>query len=159
LVENFNELVDICNGRSTVKGMYTAYYTPETADAISEKLLSILSWFSDWEKCVEDDPKLTEHNFLSRQTWNGIQRLILGTVAMIQHYVKKGGATISPRATTSDPCENHFANTRANCGSTNSPTCTMAVSCDKKAGAYAESSRVIKANNAAAPPLFQRHNY
>ena len=110
LARHVNNLVDIINGRSTTKNVFRADFKAETAEDIQKKLIEILKWFSDWRALVfSDDNDLTEWNFLSEQTWNGLKRTILGYVGLLAFYVTTMKFSISPRRTLSDTVENHFA--------------------------------------------------
>jgi hypothetical protein len=110
LARHVNSLVDIINGRSTEKNIFRADFKPETAEDIQKKLIEILKWFSDWRGSVfSEGNNLTEWNFLSDQTWNGLKRMILGYVGLLAFYVTTMKFTISPRRTLSDTVENHFA--------------------------------------------------
>jgi hypothetical protein len=162
LATHVNDMVDIVNGRSRERYEFTAHWTPDNAYEIQKKLLGILSWFSEWEDFVEEHPESTKHNFLSDPTWNGIRRMLLGYLGMIEYFVNKENYTIVPRRTTSDPCEHHFGGIRANSGSKNNPTGDVAEALtDRSDGfqvgrAYMKiEHRVSGGNNAHAP--FEMH--
>jgi hypothetical protein len=115
LCEQVDQMVDICNGRSK-HSPGRALFTPETALAKQKELLSILDWFSKWNK--EHKVRLskgwdTEFNFYADETWRNLQSLILGHVFLIQFWVMDRGFSINPRVCNTDcNMEHHFGNSR-----------------------------------------------
>ena len=161
MIRHINRLTDITNGRNLEAvgaggnmRTYDAYYTPETGRKTQEELLDILAWFSDWK--AEHDAEVKagtadEYNFLPRQTWENLNRLILGLVVAIEYYCIKEGFTLVPRKMNTDPCENEFAIHRQSGGSTGAINSTQADLADVNTQAVRGSSRVAKSNNYAAP--------
>jgi hypothetical protein len=154
-----DRLVDIGNGRSTTeKKEYVAHFERETSEEIQEELHQIADWFAQWSKDVENDAELDENNFLADKTWEGLQRMMLGCVGMIEHYVKKKGFVIAPRRTTSDPVEHHFGSSRQSFGSSRGGTAAQADAADDCADLFRMCRAELKSNNAQAPVLFGKHN-
>ena len=54
--------------------------------------------------------------FFADETWKCMQMLILSHIVVIQVHAIEEEMKIKPSAMTTDPCENHFGNTRQNCG-------------------------------------------
>jgi hypothetical protein len=150
-----DRLVDVINGRSRSEASsYKADFEPSTGEDIQKKLLTIITWFAEWEESVD-----SSSSFLADQTWVGLQRMILGHVGVIQCYVLDNDFVIAPRRTTSDPCEHHFSNLRSNFGSTNSGTARMCDAANARADSYSFATMNLKSNCAAAPPLFKKSRY
>jgi hypothetical protein len=138
---------------------HTSHFVPENATPIQEKLLEVLEWFCLWRaSAVQKGKEKEKEQFLSDPTWKGIKRMILGCVGMLGCCVKRQQHVIVPRKTLSDPCEHHFANSRANVGSTNNPNVMQqnAVTnrCEMCTHARHE-SRQSKGNSSHAP--FEPH--
>jgi hypothetical protein len=85
-----------------------AHFKGVTSKEIQEELLQIADWFTRWSKDVENNVELDKNSFLADKTWEGLQRMVLGCVRMIEHYGKKKGFVIAPSRTTTDPVEHHF---------------------------------------------------
>lgn len=83
------------------------------------RLLGILDFFAEWRLAVDKDEKCDENNFLAKETWNGLQRMILGYVCMVHYYVVEAKCTIKPKNTTSDKCEHYFSRVRGSFGGSN----------------------------------------
>jgi hypothetical protein len=161
MCRHINRLIDICNGRAAdgVKGEFTLLFTPENGLEVQEELLDILAWFADWE----DDHKqrvaggtATEYNFLPKQTWRNLKRLILGLVVIIQHYCIEKKFTIVPRKLNTDPCEHLFGRARESGGSTGAINSTQADLHDANDEASRGAARVAGNNNYWAPPTANR---
>jgi len=162
IIGHINRLTDITNGRSlgavgeggNVR-RYDAHFSPDTGRRTQEELLDVLAWFSDWK--AEHDAEVKagtadEYNFLPRQTWEDLNRLILGLVVTIEYYCIGEGFTLVPRRMNTDPCENEFAIHRQSGGSTGAINSTQADLADVNTQAVKSSSRVAKSNNYYAPP-------
>ena len=117
--------------------------------------MEILKWFDDWKKHNDNDESdnLDETNFLPKETWKGLRRMILGYVGMIDHYCLKHGLTIHPKRTLSDVCEHLFSKIRRTGGATSHPTCNIAHAAvhrdaltHNKEGKIVEISEVLIAN-------------
>jgi hypothetical protein len=120
MIRLVNELIDIVNGRTPKsKGCYANHVSAKNARSTQERLLTILSFFADWDASVKKDKKCDIENFLAPETWKGLQRMILGYVGMIKYYVVGMGDTIVPKRTTSDSCEHYFSRARASFGGSN----------------------------------------
>jgi hypothetical protein len=183
LAAHVNNLVDIINGRgkktvataapvdaAPVTGnnsgdadgqvdnyQYTSHFVPENATEIQEELLGILEWFYLWRASAIRKGKEKEQ-FLSDPTWRGIKRMILGYVGMLGYYVKRQQYSIVPRRTLSDPCEHHFANSRANVGSTNNPNVMQQNAVTNRCEMYTSARHELrgsKGNSSHAP--FEPH--
>ena len=71
--------------------------------------------------------KREKTNFLPQETWNGLQRMILGYIGMIDYYVIGKGLSIVPRRTLSNPCKHLFSRLRASMGNHKSVTIKSAM--------------------------------
>ena len=155
MAKKVDKLVDIYNGKSKEKGKYTAYFTPKDGHKIQIKLLHILAWFTKWNDTVKRLGN-NKDNFLSVQSWNSLQSLILGLVGLIEVEVKRNDQTIVPKTTNIDGIEKHFSCSRQNIGRGNAPTAQMQQTNDTRASAYIASSEPKKGNNAKTPALFEK---
>lgn len=117
LVSHVNKLVDIVNGRNPLENK-RADFTPETGCKIQEDLIDILKWFDGW-KTLNDSLNQPKEAFLADETWNGLRRMILGYIGIIDYYVIGKGVAFDPRRTLSDPCEHLFSRLRNVSGATN----------------------------------------
>ena len=145
----------------TEKGVYRAHFQPSTARSIQERLIAILDWFGEWEKVVSEHKTHGKNQFLADQTWTGLKRMIIGYVGLIGHFVETKKFTIVPRRTTSDPCENHFCNTRGSFGAGRSGSGAMCDMADARSDLTVDARNYIsvhskKSNNAAAPGTFMK---
>ena len=87
-------------------------------DSRLQRLLSVLTFFSEWKSGVSCDKE-----FISSKLWFDLQSLILGTISLIQikltHFP---GSTIKPAIINQDVVENHFCQLRAANGQNENPT-------------------------------------
>jgi hypothetical protein len=120
LLKAMNRLVDIVNGKSVSREKMPI--TPDNGKTIQWELLEILDFFLKWYKANNKNGDMNKFNFLALDTWNGLQRMILGYVGLIHSRVINKKNTIHPRATTSDSCEHYFSRARSSFGSTDSGT-------------------------------------
>ena len=153
-IEKMDALVDLCNGRDGKN------FSPTNARDKQKELLSILAWFSDWEKDHKDmvkKEKADEYNFFAPSTWKCIQRLILGLCVMIEELCIKKQRTIVPRRLNTDDLENHFANCRQFVGGSHDKlTCRGWLAAHAKASKFKFGSR---GNNAFSPLFARRKRY
>jgi len=126
LATHVNRLVDIVNGRDPMSND-KANFTPETGREIQKELINILKWFGEWKK-LNDMHNLGKEAFIAPETWNGLKRMILGYIGIIDYYVIRKGISFSPRKSLSDPCEHLFSRLRQMGGSTNTFNAKDAVS-------------------------------
>ena len=69
LAWHVNNLVDIVNGQSTTKNVFSVSFKLETAGDVQKKLTEIMKWFSDWRASnFSKDADRTKCNFLLEQT-------------------------------------------------------------------------------------------
>ena len=68
-ITHVNNFVDILNGRGG------KHFTPTEGLPIIESLLKIFEWFDRWKK-LNESSNLSEKNFLAKQTWEGLERII-----------------------------------------------------------------------------------
>ena len=154
LATHVNNLVDIINGRYEC-------FNKENGEEVIKSLLEILKWFDDWKKHNDNDESdnLDETNFLPKETWKGLRRMILGYIGMIDHYCLKHGLTIHPKRTLSDVCEHLFSKIRRTGGATSHPTCNIAhaaVHRDALTQQGRENSRNIRGSNCQFDDSHQR---
>ena len=100
LCENWNLVVDICNGRD---GPHTCGNGYER----QSQMLGVLSWFTDWKKMhdtamADDSSPTTEYNLFVDETWFYIRALILSHVSAIQIYCINKGEKVNPRNLNTD---------------------------------------------------------
>jgi hypothetical protein len=108
LCRNWNEVVDLCNGKLGPN-------TPSNAVERQRRLLSILGYFSRW-KSKHDERVIaglaTKYNFFADETWFCIRSLLLSHVTAIQIYYVENSESINPCTMNTDRVEWHFRNFR-----------------------------------------------
>ncbi|KAL9182387.1 hypothetical protein ACHAXT_013039 [Thalassiosira profunda] len=153
LCENWNTVVDICNGREGA-------HTPANARERQRILLDVLKWFSGWralhDELVAKD-KAGEYNFFADETWFCIRALILGHVATIEMYCVQQGESVNPSSMNTDTVEWTFGDFRGMAmGSTNKMTARGATRAGKKANAFNAAKYSLVGNNATGANHFGR---
>ena len=133
------------------KGVYQAHFQPSTARSIQERLIAILDWFGEWEKVVSEHKTHGKNQFLADQTWTGLKCMIIGYIGLIGHFVETKKFTIVPQRTTSDPCENHFCNTRGSFGAGRSGSGAMCDMADTAAANLLSLQRSSSSLGTVAP--------
>ena len=121
LCQHGNRIVDIVNGRDPKNKLRREDFTAENGRRIQKELLEILSWFVKWEK-LNKVAGLDEHSFLADATWDGLKRMILGYIGIIDFYVIGKDFKVAPRRTLSDPAEHLFSQLRNLAGSSDALT-------------------------------------
>ena len=118
---------------------------------MQNNLLTIINWLEQWKRWTDENGD--DQKFFSKSTWNGLQRMILGYVGMIEYYVIGRGFQIHPINTTTDPCEHHFCNVRQSMGANKAGTADLVDACDARANiiGITKTSLLQKCNNAMAP--------
>ena len=76
-----------------------------------------------------------------------MQMLILSHVIIIQVYAIKEDLKIKPSAMTTDPCENHFGNTRQNVGGSRTGLAVMGWQVGDNKSTLAEASNFAAVGN------------
>jgi hypothetical protein len=102
--EQWNEVVDICNGRHSP-------HSPDNAVMRQTCLLDTLVWFSRWKELHDERVRVklaTEYNFFANKTWFCIKSLLLAHITVIQLYCVMKGESISPRLMNTDTVEWFF---------------------------------------------------
>ncbi|KAL7527593.1 hypothetical protein ACHAXR_005041, partial [Thalassiosira sp. AJA248-18] len=157
LCDNWNDVVDICNGKD-------GPHTKDNGKERQEKLLDVLSWFSNWKKMhdedVADKTKATnEYNFFADETWFCIRALILAHVAAIGHYCLEKREKINPRSLNTDVVEWFFGDVRQMVGgSTDKMTARGWNYGDYKARAYNAGMHNLHGNNKTGDDtILERH--
>ena len=154
--------VEVSTGPQRAHRYGQAMQQRENGREIQEKLLDILAWFADWKASNDaamKEGKATEYNFLPSQTWNNLNRLVLGLVVTIDFYCIKHGYELVPRKMNTDPCENHFANARQSGGSTGAIDSTQADLAAHNQGTARIAKRVGRSNNEFAPALVKGREF
>lgn len=148
LCERFDRFVDLMNGRVD-RG--AGPITSQEDEKLLE-LLEILGWLAQWKRKIEESaeelgltPKEQKACFLTNETWEDMQRTVLGFVCCCQTTLRPG-RKLYPRRCNQDIVEHHFAHVREACGATNAATATMASDATSTAAAVRLSSEHDKVN-------------
>jgi hypothetical protein len=154
LCRNWNEVVDLCNGKIGPN-------TPANAVERQRRLLSILEYFSRW-KSKHDERVIaglaTKYNFFADETWFCIRSLLLSHVTAIQIYCVENSESINPRTMNTDTVEWHFGNSRQMVpGSSNTLTAAGWDNAARKASAFNASKMALVGNNSSGENPFSRN--
>jgi hypothetical protein len=154
LCRNWNEVVDLCNGKIGPN-------TPANAVEWQMRLLSILEYFSRW-KSKHDEQVFaglaTKYNFFADETWFCIRSLLLSHVTAIQIYCVENSKSINPRTMNTDMVEWHFGNSRQMVpGSSNMLTAAGWVNAARKTSAFNASKMALVGNNSSGENPFSRN--
>ncbi|KAL7542027.1 hypothetical protein ACHAWF_011062 [Thalassiosira exigua] len=155
LCENWNLVVDICNGRD-------GPHSPLNAEERQTQLLNVLNWFSQWKAkhdvdAANESKSTNEYNFFADETWFCIRALILAHAGAIQLYCIERDEKLDPRSMNTDVVEWFFGNGRQSVGgSTNKLTARGWGHAGFKEQAFQVGRHNVVGNNKTGADVFAR---
>ena len=131
LCEKMNRWFDLCNSKDqNMASDWRVKITPNNDAAIADEFLSILKFFQDWKNSLTDtNGKLHEEHFVTRETYDSMQRCCYGFASIIYDQVLTRKRSIVLYRISQDRCEHHFGHVRIAGGNVRHPRQAHANAC------------------------------